>query len=98
MKNLMYVLKSSRTVCEVNIKDISQVAKWKGNVNHKSPTEYLEELKYYFKTLGIDEDDRMNIISTAMVSSAEGWFRLIKDKVYDYRDFLGDVFEEVRQS
>lgn len=73
-------------VRDVNFKDISQIPKWTGNVNHESPTKYLEELKYYFKTLDIEEDDPLYIISRAIISSAEGWFHLIKNNLQNYCD------------
>lgn len=54
VKYIMTAPKRSRIVQEVSIKDIGQVSKWKGNVNHEIPIKYLEELIHYFKALGIE--------------------------------------------
>lgn len=58
---------------------------------HKSLVKYLEQLTYYFKTLGIEED---RLLSRAMISSAEGWFHIIKDIVHNYRDFCDRLLKK----
>lgn len=77
VQGLMNELKPGRFIEEASIKDINQMPKWKGNVNHETPTKYLVELRYYFKTLRISKENQMYIMSRAMITNAEGWFHLI---------------------
>lgn len=48
VEGLKSALRNGRRISEASIK-------WKGNVQ-ENPTQYFEELSYYFKTLGIEED------------------------------------------